>query len=388
MKKRIIIGMGFIVLVLVTFFTFKLFLKPSIKNYEILHDEKFGGVYAKISIDDFNKKGFKYGDSVDVVFSNGKKLLDIPYYNGYYVEMDNPLVVGYPGYEYVKVGINYGADIWKEYNLTTKDKVTIKLNESKKYIKTQQARDIHYSDEQGKQSDVEFGNFRNVVVGNIKPNILYRSASPDDNTHNRAGVVDKLIEREKVKYIVNLSDSDDDIKNHISKEDFNSPYFLSLYNDNKVIALSMNMIFKNKDFSNNLVKGLTAIANNEGPYLVHCVEGKDRTGYVIMIIEALMGASYDEMLNDYMETYKNYYGITLESDKERYDAIKETNIDVMLKFIAGIEEKAKSNFVLRLFKNDNNELEDIDYANKAEEYLLSIGMTKENINKLRNNLSK
>lgn len=388
MKKRIVIGMGFIVLVLVTFFTFKLFLKPSIKNYEILHDEKFGGVYAKISIDDFNKKGFKYGDSVDVVFSNGKKLLDIPYYNGYYVEMDNPLVVGYPGYEYIKVGINYGADIWKEYNLTTKDKVTIKLNESKKYIKTQQARDIHYSDEQGKQSDVEFGNFRNVVVGNIKPNILYRSASPDDNTHNRAGVVDKLIEREKVKYIVNLSDSDDDIKNHINKEDFNSPYFLSLYNDNKVIALSMNMIFKNKDFSDNLVKGLTAIANNEGPYLVHCVEGKDRTGYVIMVIEALMGASYDEMLNDYMETYKNYYGITLESDKERYDAIKETNIDVMLKFIAGIEEKAKSNFVLRLFKNDNNELENIDYANKAEEYLLSIGMTKENINKLRNNLSK
>lgn len=387
MKKRILIGMGFIVLVLATFFTFKLFLKPSIKNYEILHDEKFGGVYAKISIDDFNKKGFKYGDSVDVIFSNGNKLLDIPYYNGYYVEMDNPLVVGYPGYDYIKVGINYGEDIWKKYNLTTNDKVTIKLNESRKYIKTQQARDIHYSDEQGKQSDIEFGNFRNVTVGSIKPNILYRSASPDDNTHNRAGVVDKLIKDVGVKYIVNLSDSDDDIKEHINKEDFNSPYFLSLYNDNKVIALSMNMIFKNKDFSDNLVRGLTAMANNEGPYLVHCVEGKDRTGYVIMVLEALMGASYDEMLNDYMETYKNYYGITLESDEDRYEAIKETNIDVMLKFIAGIEEKTKLNFVLRLF-GSNDSLDSIDYAQKAEEYLLSIGMTKENINKLKNNLSK
>ena len=35
-----------------------------------------------MTIDDFNNYGFKFGDSVDVKFSNGYELLDLPYYNG------------------------------------------------------------------------------------------------------------------------------------------------------------------------------------------------------------------------------------------------------------------------------------------------------------------
>mgnify|MGYP003304186202 CR=1 FL=1 len=48
----------------------------------------------------------------------------------------------------------------------------------------------------------------------------------------------------------------------------------------------MSMSFKQDDFKQSLVKGLTQMSKNEGPYLVHCVEGKDRTGFVIMILEA------------------------------------------------------------------------------------------------------
>ncbi|WP_315572647.1 hypothetical protein [Lancefieldella rimae] len=34
-------------------------------------------------------------------------------------------------------------------------------------------------------------------------------------------------------------------------------------------------------------------------------------------LEALCGASYDEMLDDYMISYDNYYGINKEKDKAR-----------------------------------------------------------------------
>ena len=342
-NKSLLILIGIISLLAILFISISSMKKPSLKDYGILHDEKFGGVFVNISINDFNKKGFKFGDSVNVQFSNGYELLDIPYYNGYYVDYDEPQVVGYPGYEYVKICLNYGDDLWEKFNLNTTNKVTIRLKKSKKYLKIQEARDIHYSDEQVKQSDIEFANFRNVQVTNIKPNILYRSASPNDNSHNRAPIVDRLIKEANIKYIVNLSDSKDDIEKHIKKDNFNSPYFLSLYKNNKVIPLSMNMQFKNKSFSDNLVKGLTAIANNDGPYLVHCVEGKDRTGFVIMVLEALVGAKYDEMINDYMETYKNYYSITKESDKDKYNTIKETNIDTMLRFITKSNEKDNLN---------------------------------------------
>ncbi|MBO7698784.1 MAG: hypothetical protein J6S38_07125 [Erysipelotrichaceae bacterium] len=49
----------------------------SIQDYEIEHEQEFGGVYVKISIEDFNKLGFSYGDNVNVEFDNGKSLQDM-----------------------------------------------------------------------------------------------------------------------------------------------------------------------------------------------------------------------------------------------------------------------------------------------------------------------
>ena len=79
-------------------------------NYDIIHELEFGGVYIKVTIDEFNEKGFSYGDSVNVEFSNSYKVEDIPYYNGYYVDAGESLLVGYPGYDYIKLAINYGDD--------------------------------------------------------------------------------------------------------------------------------------------------------------------------------------------------------------------------------------------------------------------------------------
>ncbi|MBR6260640.1 MAG: hypothetical protein IKR24_03890, partial [Erysipelotrichaceae bacterium] len=90
---------------------------PSIADYPIEHEMEYGGVYIKIAIDDFNALGFSFGDSIDLTFDNGRKLEDIPYYNGYYVDAGEPLLIGYPGYEYIKATINYGQDLWDEFSL-------------------------------------------------------------------------------------------------------------------------------------------------------------------------------------------------------------------------------------------------------------------------------
>ena len=345
-------------------------------NYPVIHETKFGGIYIKITIADFNDLGYEFGDSVDIKFSNGYELLDLPYYNGFYVDINEPLLIGYPGYDYIKVAINYGEDLYIKANLTENDMATISLKEKAKYIKIQKAMDISYEIEQGNTPDAVFANFRNVKVGNIKENILYRSASPSDNAYNRAPVVDKLIKEAGINHIIDLSNKDEDLKNLVNKNDFNSPYFLTLYNANKVTALGMKMQFKKQDFKEKLVKGLTAIDDNSGPYLVHCVEGKDRTGYVMMLIEALLGASYQEIIDDYMETYKNYYGITKETDIDRYETLKEKNIDLMLNYINDD-------------KNNEKDMSKIDdYSTLAKKYLLSIGMTEENINKIIKQLSE
>ncbi len=348
----------------------------SIENYSIIHETKFGGVYIQIDINDFNELGFNYGDSVDVKFSNGYELLNLPYYNGYYSDIGEPLLIAYPGYDYIKVGVNYGADLWITAGLAEDDTATISLDKRGEYLKIQKSRDIQYSDVQGSMRDETFANFRNVEVGNIKNGILYRSASPVDNTHNRAPIVDKLIQSVGVKYIVNLSDSETDLIEHINKSDFDSPYFLSLYNNGNVLPLSMDAQFKGDSFIESLVKALTSMSNNAGPYLIHCVEGKDRTGYIVMIIEALLGASYEEIIDDYMITYDNYYDITPITDSERYNTIKEKNIDLMLHYVIGDEEE----------KQDLAKIS--DYSAYVRVYLLSIGMDEEAFNRLIQNLSK
>lgn len=353
-------------------------------NYDIIHELEFGGVYIKITIDEFNNKGFSYGDSVNVEFSNNYKIEDIPYYNGYYVDAGESLLVGYPGYDYVKLAINYGDDYWDIAKLEESDKASIKLNQKAKYKDIQDTLNIAYKDDRSfYETDSEFANYRMVKVGNIKENILYRGASPCDNKHKRASTVDSLIANDQIKFIVNLADTKEKIDSYISMDDFNSPYFLKLYEgkkfffgatlNEKIELLAMNMNYKSDEFRTKVASGFKRMLEFEGPYYVHCQEGKDRTGFVIIVIEALMGSTYQEIVDDYMETYNNYYKINKEKDLLRYNIIKERNVDAMLKF---------------LINDENADLKTKEFSPYIRNYLKNGGMTDSEIDNFINILKK
>ena len=313
------------------------------------HETEFGGVYLKMTIDQFNALGFQYGDSVDVTFSNGYRLEDIPYYNGYYVDAGQPLLIAYPGYDYIKAAINYGEDLWERAGLLNLMAVktlwlsaqldesstgTVTLRQSGKYRDIQDARDIHYSDERAKyDSDVIFANFRPMNLGRLKEDFFFRSASPCDNQHKRAPYVDALMQENGINAILNLSDNEKKIEGYLAREDFNSPYFLSLYQKENVVPIALSMNYLSDEFAQKIASGLITLSQKEGPYLVHCTEGKDRTGFVCMLIEALAGASYQQIADDYMETYDNYYKITQAKDPARYQTILEKNLEAMLQCV-------------------------------------------------------
>lgn len=373
LKKGLILGLCMLFGITISSCSNK---KMQVKNCSIIHELEFGGVYITTTIDDFNKLGFKYGDSVDIEFSNGKKLEDQPYYNGYYVDAGESLLVGYPGYDYIKATLNYGDDLWDILELNENDTATVKINKKKKYLDIQNTMNITYKDERSAyDSDVIFANFRNITVGNLKPGMVYRSASPCDNKHKRAHYVDDLLYEAGVQYILNLADTVEKIEGYIAAPDFNSPHFLELYrnnkffftatNNDKIMPLAMNMNYKSKEFQQKLASGFKSMAASDGPYLIHCLEGKDRTGFVCIVLEALCGATYQEMLEDYMLTYDNYYHITNENDPLRYRILKERNIDTMLRFIAG---------------DDNIDLVNTDYTNSAKKYLIEGGMTEAEVN--------
>lgn len=347
--------------------------EPVLNNYTIHHDDEFGGAYIDISIASFNDLGFKFGDSVSLTFSNDVKYENIGYYSGYYVPAGQELLVGYPGYDYIKFCINYGDDIYVSNHFDENTTVTITIYESGKFIDIEETLSISYSDDINEYDNREqFANFREINVGNIKDNLLYRGASPIDNRRKRAETVDIILEELEIKYDIDLADNRTTIDGFYQKDDFKSEYFQYLDEEEKVLPLGMAAAYKTKDFSNKMKTMFLSILNNDGPYYIHCLEGKDRTGYVCMVIEALCGASYEELIDDYFITYHNYYGI--EKGTKKYDTIKELHIDEMIRYVFDF--------------NKTTNLLTANYHSQVNNYLLSIGLTQEQIDAVQNKLSR
>ncbi len=339
-----------------------------LKDINISQNTKYDSIDVNYKIEDFNNYGFTLGDSVDIKFSNGKEFYDIPYYNGYYVRTGEPLLISYPSREYLSFTYK-NKGMRTSLNLNESDTMSISLKERSKYLTIQESLNLSYSllrDEYS--SDEEFSNFRSIKLSKIKDNLIYRGATPYCNNRNRAKITDNLLKNNEINTIINLSDKQKDFDTYITKEDFDSDYSLSLYNSNKVILLGLNATYSGDNFKEGVKKGIKFILENKGKIYIHCMEGKDRTGFVCFLLEALVGSSYSEMLEDYMITYKNYYKVSKELTPSKYESIE--NI-YFRDFIDVINPDLK-----------NEELKTYDYKESAKKYLLESGLTLEEINQL------
>ena len=339
----------------------------------VIHEKKFGGVYLDITIDEFNALGFEYGDSCDVTFSNGYKLEDIPYYNGYYSKTGHPLISAYPGYPHIDVCVNNGDPLWETAGLKEGDTGTVTLREKGKYLTTQQAlAAVYTTDRNDYPSDEAFANFRAMKGGQIAENMVYRSASPCNNEYGRAAYASALAEKAGVQFILDQADSTEEVEGYYTDPSFDMSWHKGLFDNGHVAALDMNVNYRSQKFAGKLVEGLRQMIAQDGPYLIHCTEGKDRTGFTCALLEALCGASYDEMLDDYMISYDNYYGINKQTDKDRYDAVVDAKFNDIALCIGGQPIDGK--------------LDGLDYKAGAKKYLLDAGMTEEEITQLENKL--
>lgn len=352
----------------------------SVLKVPVKEEVVYKGVYIQKTVDEFNALGFEYGDSVNITFSNGYELKDIPYYSGYYAKPSEPLLVAYPSYEYIDACICFGESMWEQAHLKDGDTADIVLNEKAKYKDLQDFFDVQYTDNIDDYSSNEsFANFRCVEMGNLKHKTLYRGATPIDNKHNRAKIVNDLIKEANIKYVVDLTDTEESLNKLFKADNFASNYFKELYENGKVSVTHMTANYKTKDFAKLVVKALTDMSKNEGPYYIHCVEGKDRTGFVLAVIEGLAGASYEEIVKDYMVTYENYYGITELKDKEKYDAYVKNRIDDILGYIS---KSDSSGGTVGLALNE------IDWVNVMGRYLMDNGMSMEDMDNFYKNLMR
>ena len=202
-------------------------------------------------------------------------------------------------------------------------------------------------------TDEAYANFRAVTTTGIGAGKLYRSSSPVNPEINRNHQADAAAEKAGVKTFVNLADAEETMKGY---EGFADSY----YSKQNYICLNLGVDFSSEEFRHGLAEGLRFIAKGEAPFLVHCNEGKDRAGFVSAVIEALMGASADEITADYMVTFFNYYGV--QPGTEQYDIIASSNIQKSLAAAFGMESLSSGNL-----------------QESCVNYLESIGLTADEI---------
>ena len=316
------------------------------KIYEIA---KHGNLVLYMYGKDLYDKGFEHGDIVEIAI--GDKKWDVPLCTSY-SDVDNGEVVlrATGDTDGVVLAINMGdfatsAGIaqktvideepgyrW-DYLMESTVEITITMKEEGGYREQWLIRQLVRTNERANYahlSDEAFANFRVIETTGMGKGVLYRSSSPINPDLGRNTYADKAAEKAGIITVINLADPSN------TYEGTENTY----YSTCQVVYVNLGMDFLSKTTLNGLAEGMRFIINNNGPYLIHCNEGKDRAGFVSALLECLMGATLDEVIDDYMVTYYNYYGV--EEGTEKYDAIVKNNLIKVLNTTFKVDDVYKA----------------------------------------------
>ena len=333
---------------------------------------KHGTLILETTFDEMNAAGIEIGDIITV--TAGDRTFDLPVGTSY-TDVDSGSMICRFDQEDKEVGlaVNMGSFADEtgiaEKQTTEADpgyawdvkipEVTLQLKEKQGYLDEYNARNLTRTDDRADYPDLtdeEFANFRAVTATGLKENTLYRSTSPIDPDLGRNEYVMAAMEQAGIKTVVNLADSEETMKGY---ETFEGSY----YSGCKVVTPEMGYDFTGEEFAAKVKQSVLFLAENDGPYLIHCKEGKDRTGIFCAILECFAGASFDEVERDYMTTFYNFYGV--QKEDTAYGIILNDNLVKNLCGLFGVDA-----------------LEGLDLKEAATQYLLSVGMTAEQLSLL------
>ncbi len=333
-------------------------LKGKITSYN-----EFGAAMLDFTEADMTEAGFTLGDVISISIDD--KEIIMPYYDGFYTRNGEYLCVAYPTYPSICFTAN-NIGLPKELTGLEGHSVVVKMVEKGGRLDVQTALSMSYTidrEDYPNFSDTEFANARASKGGRLARGVLHRSSSPFCNDINRAFYVSEYLKREKVRTVLNLADTEEKMKSYDMP-----PYSRTLWEEGNVILCPLKADPTADDYNNRLIEALKELPLRPAPYVVHCMEGKDRTGYVCALLEGLCGATYEEIVADYLITYNNYYLITPENDRILCNTLVSLRLNTCLMYYAGV--------------NDEAQLPSVDYAKAFSSYLLSHGMSQQQIDAL------
>lgn len=333
---------------------------------------KHGNVILDTDFDTMNAHGMEIGDIITATV--GEKSYDIPIGTAHAdVDTGSMLCRFDTEDNEVSLAINMGsfaseAGIGEKVSIEEEPgyrwdvaigEVTLSLKEKQGYRAEYDARNLTRTNERADYpalTDEEFSNFRAVAAAGIREDWLYRSSTPIEPALGRNEYAMAAMEKAGIRAVINLDDSADEMQSYPA-------YPGSWYSRCAVVNPEMTYDFGTEEFAGKVKQSVLFLLENDGPFLIHCKEGKDRTGILCAILECFAGASAEEVTGDYMLTYANFYGI-LPGDGA-YDVILSNNLVKTLCGLYGIDS-----------------LDGTDLQKEAADYLLSTGLDETQLHQL------
>lgn len=295
-----------------------------------------GIVQLDANISDLREKNIDYGDSVKFLFSTFYIAEEVPILNGEFMNTGQYVAIATDENSPIQFYIQGSSDFWKISNLNESSTVKISLTKKGQY------KNLNNAFNKPVIGDIK--NLRTLRGGKLKLLDFVRGVNPNINYD----VTSTMYYYNKTMNISNTINLDENNYN-VHSMDIKSNACNSMIKERLIEICNLN--------------GRTYIYSNS----------EDMTAYFCAIIEAIAGASYDEIVNDYMQTYANLYGITLDSNSDEYNAIKTYHIDW---------------FLHKFTKTPNNyDMHNCDFAYDAEMYLRANGLGTSEINLIKTRLS-
>ncbi|MBR4203519.1 MAG: tyrosine-protein phosphatase [Candidatus Methanomethylophilaceae archaeon] len=242
-------------------------------------------------------------DSFSVLLSPDSKYNGISIYGGYLADVSGRMTLGFSNCNHVTIDIDVGdiLTMSREGRNPNVDRIP-------NYLRG-------HSDDPGDYDDtIVFGNLREVVGGDLVPGSIYRSASPW-NAGNRSPVADDYLREQGVESIICLNMNEDEVAEYA--DGMPDAYASELFREGKVSCKLLRAAVHS--YPGDIVFVIDSLLESDGKTGIFCTQGKDRTGFYCAVIEGLAGATYDEILADFMESFCNYYHI--EEGSEEYEVI-------------------------------------------------------------------
>lgn len=352
--------------------------------------DSYGMLVPSFKPSELIAKGFEYSDYLDVKIGDDISLHNVPFVTGF-----NEVGV----LETCFCNYNEGDEVYGFGQLHGNFKERIGGKEGQSILVTlakihgywdtwqimksvyDTCRTTRYKDE----TDEEFANFRKVTTTGMADGVLFRSSNPLNPKDNavRFAYVDTLARHYGIRTEIDLADTDKKVTDYATGADYskfgtaNGYCYNELFLKGNTKTLGLTADTFGETFMETLGSGLKFMLEHQPPYLLHCNEGKDRCGFVSMLLEALAGATYQDVADDYMQTLVNFYQI--KKDSESYKLRQQLSIDRLVWLLGNIDTVENFGNIDWTGKDPKA----FNLQNAAVEYVKACGLSDEQCTKLQ-----